>query len=315
MSTRPPRPALVGAVALLALAAAPAFGAGLPPHAALPWWIWPASLFVVCFVLGIVAVPAGVGGGVLFVPIVGGFFPFHVDFVRGAGLLVALSSALSAAPTLMRTGLADLRLALAPMLLASATSIVGAMIGLALPAATVNVALGITILGIVGLMTVTRHASPPRAGPSDELARILGLHGSYHDVALGEDVHWRAHRTRWGLAAFAAIGLLGGLFGVGAGWANVPVLTLLMGLPLKVAAGTSGLILSSASASASWMYVNSGAMLPMVAVPSAVGMMLGARLGARLLHVMPAATVRHLVIGLLFFAGARAILKGTGIWM
>ena len=32
---------------------------------------------------GFVAVPSGVGGGVLFVPIVGGFFPFHLDFVRG----------------------------------------------------------------------------------------------------------------------------------------------------------------------------------------------------------------------------------------
>ena len=31
------------------------------------------------------------GGGVLFVPIVGGFFPFNIDFVRGAGLLVALA--------------------------------------------------------------------------------------------------------------------------------------------------------------------------------------------------------------------------------
>jgi hypothetical protein len=57
----------------------------------MPWWAWPAILFVVTFLLGIAAVLGGVGGGVLFVPIVGGFFPFHLDFVRGAGLLVALA--------------------------------------------------------------------------------------------------------------------------------------------------------------------------------------------------------------------------------
>lgn len=51
-------------------------------------------LFVVTFILGIVAVLGGVGGGVLFVPIIGGFFPFNLDFVWGAGLLVALSGAL-----------------------------------------------------------------------------------------------------------------------------------------------------------------------------------------------------------------------------
>jgi uncharacterized membrane protein YfcA len=64
----------------------------------MPWWFWPMALFVTCFLIGIVAVPAGIGGGTLFVPIIGGFFPFHLDFVRGAGLLVALASALAAGP-------------------------------------------------------------------------------------------------------------------------------------------------------------------------------------------------------------------------
>ncbi|MDO9166193.1 MAG: sulfite exporter TauE/SafE family protein, partial [Rhodoferax sp.] len=53
------------------------------PGSAMPWWFWPLALFVTCFLIGIVAVPAGIGGGTLFVPIIGGFFPFHLDFVRG----------------------------------------------------------------------------------------------------------------------------------------------------------------------------------------------------------------------------------------
>ena len=65
---------------------------------AVPWWVWPLGLFVVTFLLGIVAVLGGVGGGVLFVPIVGGFFPFHLDFVRGTGLMLALSGALPPGP-------------------------------------------------------------------------------------------------------------------------------------------------------------------------------------------------------------------------
>ena len=80
--------------------------------AAIAWWIWPIALFAATFALGIIAVLAGIGGGVLFVPIVGSFFPFHLDFVRGAGLLLALSGALAAAPRLLRTGLASLRLAM-----------------------------------------------------------------------------------------------------------------------------------------------------------------------------------------------------------
>ena len=36
------------------------------------------------------------------------------------------------------------------------------------------------------------------------------------------------------LPAFAAIGFIAGMFGLGAGWANVPVLNLIMGAPIKV---------------------------------------------------------------------------------
>src|SRR3990172_12742973 len=117
-----------------------------------PWWVWPLVLFVVTFLLGIVAVLGGVGGGTLFVPIIGGFFPFHIDFVRGAGLLVALSGALAAGPGLLKKGMADLRLAIPVAFIASSSAIVGAMMGLKLPQDVVNIALGGTILFIVAIM-------------------------------------------------------------------------------------------------------------------------------------------------------------------
>ncbi len=56
-------------------------------------------------------------------------------------------------------------------------------------------------------------------------------------------------------------------------------------------------------------------MLAIIAVPSVVGMMLGARIGARLLHVLKGSVIRKMVISLLLFAGIRAFLKGAGIWM
>jgi uncharacterized membrane protein YfcA len=282
--------------------------------AAVPWWSWPLGLFVVCFLMGIIAVPAGIGGGTLFVPIVGSFFPFHLDFVRGAGLLVALASALSAGPMLLRGGLASLRLALPLALLASASSIGGAMLGLALPAHLVQIALGLLVLAIVGLMLGSKKSEFPEVAQPDRLSNALALHGVFVDRASGRTIDWRVHRTLPGLLVFLGIGVLAGMFGIGAGWANVPALNLLMGAPLKVAAGTSGLVLSLVDSAAAWVYINQGAVLPMIAVPSVVGMMLGARIGARLLNVLPGAVIRRLVIGVLLFAGARALLKGLGVW-
>jgi uncharacterized protein len=280
-----------------------------------PWWVWPAALFVACFLMGILAVPAGIGGGTLFVPIVGSFFPFHLDFVRGAGLLVALASALSAGPLLLRGGLASLRLALPLALLASASSIGGAMLGLALPAHHVQTALGVLVLAIVGLMLVSTKSEFPDVAQPDRLSSALALQGVFVDRASGRTIDWQVHRTLPGLLVFLGIGVLAGMFGIGAGWANVPALNLLMGAPLKVAAGTSGLVLSLVDSSAAWVYLNQGAVLPMIAVPSVVGMMLGARIGARLLNVLPGAVIRRLVIGVLLFAGTRALLKGLGVWL
>ena len=279
-----------------------------------PWWVWPLALFVVCFALGMIAVPAGIGGGVLFVPIVSGFFPFHLDFVRGAGLLVALASALAAGPGLLRAGLADLRLTLPLTLLASAGAIVGALVGLALPTAVVEVALGVTILCIAALMWSAKRSEFPEVARPDSLGAALRICGVFHDTASGRDIAWRVHRTPLAVALFAGIGVLAGVFGLGAGWANVPVLNLVMGVPLKVSAGTSGFILSIVDSAAAWVYINQGALLAIIAVPSVIGMMLGAFIGARLLRVLKASAIRRLVIVLLLLAGARALAKGMGWW-
>ncbi len=297
-----------------ALAPEAALGAEAVDNAPAPWWVWPIALFSVTLLLGIVAILGGVGGGVLFVPIVSGFFPFHLDFVRGAGLLLALCGALSAGPSLLRGGMASMRLALPLALVGSITSIFGALVGLALPASIVQTALGLVILGIVVLMLRTRGRAEAAQPKHDALARALQLHGIYYDPALGRNVEWQARNTVGGLFVFAGIGVLAGLFGLGAGWANVPALNLLMGVPLKLAAGTSSFLLSVIDTSAAWIYLNRGAMLPMLVVPSCLGMMIGARIGARLLRLAPTRVIRQTVLALLLFAGARALLKGLGLW-
>ncbi|MGB9093331.1 MAG: sulfite exporter TauE/SafE family protein, partial [Gallionella sp.] len=208
--------------AFLLLTALPADAAPAAAAATTAWWVWPLALFVVCFFLGMIAVPAGVGGGVLFVPIVGSFFPFHLDFVRGAGLLVAMASALAAGPSLLKNGMANLRLAMPLALAASISSIAGAKLGLALPANIVQISLGLTVLGIAALMISAKKSEFPHVPQPDRLSQNLGISGVFRDAISGKDIPWHIHRTPMGLVLFLIIGFLGGLFGVGAGWANVP---------------------------------------------------------------------------------------------
>jgi len=279
---------------------------------AYPWWIWPLLLLVVTFVMGIAAVLGGVGGGVLFVPIISGFFPFHLDFVRGTGLLVALSGALAAGPGLLKMNLASLRLAIPVALIASTFAIIGAMIGLALPTNVIQIALGATILGICVLMLTAKKSEVPEVPQADSLSSILRIYGVYQEASTGQVIDWKIHRTPQGLALFVIIGVMAGMFGLGAGWANVPVLNLLMGAPLKISVATSKFLLSITDTSAAWIYLNKGCVIPMLVVPSLIGIMLGSFVGVRLLKVAKPAMVRWIVIGMLGFAGLKALSKGLG---
>ncbi len=277
------------------------------------WWFWPLILLVLSFVLGVFAVLAGVGGGVLYVPIVSGFLPFHLDFVRGAGLIVALAGALAAGPGLLRKGMADLRLAIPMALIASTCAIFGAMIGLALPTNVIQTLLGATILGIVAIMIKAKKSEYPNVPQADALSTALRITGVYHEPTINKDVSWKVHRTPQALALFVIIGVMAGMFGLGAGWANVPVLNLLMGAPIKISVATSKFLLSITDTSAAWIYLNNGAVLPLMVVPSVIGIMLGSFIGVRVLAVTKPAVIRILVISVLGVAGLKALLKGLGI--
>lgn len=310
------------ALTMAATAPAPAVAGDMLAYgASFQWWAWPLALFVVTFLIGIVAVLAGIGGGVLFVSIVSSVFPFHLDFVRSTGLLLALAGALSAGPGLLNSGVASLRLALPFALIGSVFSMAGALASFAVPVYLLESLLGITIMLMVLLMWRagrTLRSSGARSFAEagrrrDGIAAVLGLKGTYFDPVAGRDVPWRAQRTAAGGAVFALIGLMGGMFGIGAGWANVPALNLLLGVPLRAAVATSGVLMAIVNTSAAWIYLDRGAVIPMITVPSLIGIMLGAKIGGRLLLRVRTAVLHQVVLAVLLLAGMRALF--VGLWM
>ena len=276
----------------------------------LPWFFWVGLLFITTLFIGFLAVLGGIGGGVLYVPILTGFFPFHMDFVRCAGLVVALTGALSATPHLIRKGYVSFRLAFPAALIASISSILGATAGLYLPANVVQIALGITILGITALIAIAKKSEYPRVSGNDRLAKLLAIHGTYHEHAADRNISWQVHRTLPGFLSFTFIGFVAGMFGLGAGWANVPVLNLLMGAPLKMSVATSQIILSVSGTSAAWIYISRGALLPLIVLPSVAGMMIGSRVGSLIMPRVKPRVIRYIVVLLLLAAGVQSVLKG-----
>ncbi len=115
-----------------------------------------------------------------------------------------------------------------------------------------------------------------------------------------------------GLMIFGlAIGVMGGLFGIGGGIVLVPGLVLLFGLSQSEAQGTSLAVLSFPVVGfAAMVYYQNGFIKPANAAVVAAGFMIGAYLGARLLPHVPHAILRPAFGCLLLYVGILFVLDG-----
>ncbi len=281
------------------------------------WWFWPLFMFVFTLLIGIISPVSGVGGGVLYVPLATVITPFSVDFIRGAGLVMAVTSALSSVPYLIRKGLANIRIfaIIAPVMVI--TSVVGGWIGLWVTNAypdgkyVIKVLLGAIILLVFLIMVLSKRVEFPevKEDERDNISRKLNIWGEYYEPDLDTIVEYTTKNTPMAIVTFAVIGFVAGMFGLGAGWANVPVLNMMMGVPIKVATATSMLIIT-ANAPAIGIYMTRGAILPLIVVPSILGITIGARIGAKVAEIIKPKFVRWLVLAILFIAGVLNIIKG-----
>ena len=138
----------------------------------------------------------------------------------------------------------------------------------------------------------------------------LGLGTTYWEESLGKPVTYQLTTVPGGVALFCGTGLVSGLFGVGAGWAMVPVLNLAMLAPLKVAAASSKVLIGIGDTAAVWQYVSGGGIFPLFAVPCVIGLTVGTIIGSRIMLRADARYVRWVVVVVMLGSGIRLVIDG-----
>ena len=118
---------------------------------------------------------------------------------------------------------------------------------------------------------------------NDRWARLLALAGSYPDQRLGREVTYGVTRVPLGVALMYVAGLISGLLGIGSGTFKVLAMDTAMRLPLKVSTTTSNFMIGVTAAASALIYFERGVIHPMVAAPIALGVLVGALLGAEAL--------------------------------
>lgn len=282
-------------------------------------WAIIVGSFLLSLLIAIVAVVGGVGGGVLFTPVMLGFTSIDSLLVRSTGLVVAMFSGLVSSGPFMRKGLANIKV----VLYCSIPIIIGAMMGSNVAIsmaenmgdmgdAIVRLLLGVILVGIAVLFIMGgSNTEYPVAKGRDMLAEKLKLNASYWEESLGKVVHYRVVKIIPGAILFFVVGFTGGFFGLGGGWAVVPVLNLVMAVPLKVSAASSGVLLAIGNAAAIWPYIVKGALIAVFAAPWMIGQVIGGILGAHILSKIKAGFVRNILIVLLLLTSIKLLSRGV----
>jgi uncharacterized membrane protein YfcA len=276
------------------------------------------GFFLLSFAIAIIAVTAGIGGGVLFTPIMLAFTPVNSLMVRGTGLIVAMFSGLISSGPLARKGLGNLKLAMVCCLGYGSGSFIGAQLAIAASRylgvtgeGLVRISLGLIVLGLaVYFLRGGIKVEWPQVDRVDPFTRWLGLSQPYYEESTGEIVDYRVARTGWGIVAMIAVGLISGFFGLGAGWAIVPVLNLVMAAPLKVAAACSGILIGMGDCISVWPYIFAGAIIPLFAALWLVGQVVGGIVGAQVLIRIQSGSIRLLLIGIMLYSSFGLVTKG-----
>ncbi len=269
-------------------------------------------LFLFSIFAGIFGSMLGLGGGVVVIPVLTLLFGVDIHFAIGASIVAIIGTSSGAASTYIKDKVTNLRVGMF-LELASAS---GAIVGAAIAAYVNSVALEL-IFGVILLFTLIPTLMKigediPKSPELNGLSKRLGLHGSYTETD-GRVIDYNATRPVAGLTGTAAAGVVSGFLGVGGGAFKVLSMDLAMKLPLKVSTTTSNFMIGVTAAASAGIYFARGDVNPLIVAPVALGILLGAAIGARLLLKTRNPTIRKAFSVVLALTALEMILSAMGV--
>ena len=108
-------------------------------------------------------------------------------------------------------------------------------------------------------------------------------------------------------------GLISALLGIGSGVLKIPAMDTALRLPIKVSSATSNFMIGVTAAAGAAAYFARGEIITSVAAPVALGSVVGAVLGARILMNVPDQRLRLMFVVILGLLAAQMLLAAFGI--
>lgn len=257
----------------------------------------------------------GLGGGILIVPLLTLGFGRPLREAVAVSLVCVIATSSAAAGAYLRSRLANLRLGMVLTLFTTLGALVGGIVAFLLPERVLTAGFAL-LLAYVAVTMVRRRDEPDPmavldgAGSAEETAAASRMVQATESLA-GPDYPIRGLVPA--SAASVGAGVVSALLGIGGGAVNVPTMHLIMGVPLRVAAATSNLMIGVTAVASAIIYFARGAIDPWIAGPTVVGVFAGATLGARISARVDVRILRWLFVIVLVWTALQMARRALGV--
>lgn len=265
------------------------------------------TLLLIAVLAGFLGSLLGLGGGIIIVPTLTLLFHVHIRYAVAASLISIVATSSGAAARYLKDSLTNLRLAVFLEMGTVSGAVIGFIISSYLNARLLYLLFGFLLFLSAFMMLKKREDH--FAEKNHPWADKLKLSGKFA-TSDGVFTNYKVEKVDLGLFVMFGAGILSAVLGIGSGIFKVLAMDGLMKLPMKVSSATSNFMIGVTAAASAGAYFLRGDIHPEIAAPVALGIMLGAFMGAKAMRTISAMRIRQIFVVVLVIVSLQMISKG-----
>jgi uncharacterized membrane protein YfcA len=269
------------------------------------------KLLLIAAAAGLLGSMLGIGGGIIITPVLTLIFGFDIKYAIGASIVSVIATSSGAAAAYIKDGITNIRIGMFLEIGTTLGAITGAFLSSVMEPKFLYFLFGAFLIFSAFMMLKKRKEELPQNVKECTAAKKLRLNGSYYDKVLKKTVQYKVRGVYGGLGMMYGAGILSGLLGIGSGIFKVMAMDFHMKLPFKVSTATSNFMIGVTAAASAGVYFLRGCVDPKIAGPTALGVLIGAFFGTRVMERLKSKTLRLMFVPVLVFAAAEMIFKGV----
>ena len=265
-------------------------------------------------IAGLMGSLTGLGGATVLVPLLTIFYGVPIIFATGASLVSTIATSAGSASAYTRDKISNIKIGIGLEIATTLGAIVGSLTAVFVYTNNfswiIYIIFGSVLLASL-IPTVQRGRMEfPAKKPADWSSKLFQLAGSYYDAKLKQKIDYMGIRWWLGELIMFFAGVISGLLGIGSGALKVLGMDWAMNLPMKVTTTTSNFMIGITAATGSSIYWYAGYVQIFIASATAIGVLIGAFIGAKVLVRITNRNVRWIFFAILSFLGVEMVIRG-----